>query len=149
MRERVERYHPQVIAFLPVLLTAGWVALLIATPTLPGWAGAVVYGVGSFICHQLPERSFHLAGFQLPVCARCLGIYIGVSGGVAYVVDAAQSRRRPRCRCRRGSSRWAGGRGRRSDAVDGRARDGGSVVSLEPHARPRGSATRRSLSVSW
>ena len=85
MREQVERYHPQVLAFLLVLLTAGWVAVLIATPTLPGWAGAVVYGVGSFICHQIPERSFHLAGFQLPVCARCLGIYIGVSGGAAYV----------------------------------------------------------------
>ena len=42
-----------------------------------------MYGLGSFICHQLPERSFHLAGFQLPVCARCVGIYLGVSGGAA------------------------------------------------------------------
>jgi uncharacterized membrane protein len=74
-----------VLACLSVLLTAGWVAVLIATPVLPGWAGAVTYGLGSFICHQLPERSFHLAGYQLPVCARCLGIYMGVSGGVAYV----------------------------------------------------------------
>ena len=44
-----------------------------------------MYGLGSFICHQIPERSFHLVGFQLPVCARCLGIYIGVAGGVAVV----------------------------------------------------------------
>jgi uncharacterized membrane protein len=78
-------YHRWVLAFLPVLVTAGWVALIVVTPLLPGWAGAFVYGLGSFICHQLPERSFHLAGFQLPVCARCLGIYIGVSAGAAYV----------------------------------------------------------------
>jgi uncharacterized membrane protein len=74
-----------VLACVPVLLAAGWVALLLATPVLPGWAAAVVYGLGSFICHQIPERSFHVAGFQLPVCARCLGIYIGVSSGVAFV----------------------------------------------------------------
>ena len=73
------------LVFLPVLVTAGWIALVIATPLLPGLAGAFVYGLGSFICHQLPERSFHLAGFQLPVCARCLGIYVGVSAGAAYV----------------------------------------------------------------
>src|SRR4030095_15526888 len=30
-----------------------------------------VYIVGSGICHQLPERSFHLWGPQMPVCARC------------------------------------------------------------------------------
>ena len=73
------------IALGAVVLTAGWVALLIATPSLPGWVGAVVYGIGSFICHQIPERSFHLAGFQLPVCARCLGIYVGASAGAAFV----------------------------------------------------------------
>ena len=73
------------IALGAVVLTTGWVALLIATPLLPGWAGAVVYGIGSFICHQIPERSFHLAGFQLPVCARCLGIYVGGSAGAGFV----------------------------------------------------------------
>jgi uncharacterized membrane protein len=74
-----------VLAFVPVFLTAGWVVLLLATPVLPGWAAAMVYGLGSFICHQIPERSFHIAGFQLPVCARCLGIYIGVAIGVALL----------------------------------------------------------------
>ncbi|MBU6997442.1 MAG: DUF2085 domain-containing protein [Theionarchaea archaeon] len=29
------------------------------------------------VCHQLPQRSFHIAGHQLPVCARCTGIYLG------------------------------------------------------------------------
>ncbi len=28
-------------------------------------------------CHQMPERSFFCKGYQLPVCARCLGVIIG------------------------------------------------------------------------
>ena len=28
-------------------------------------------------CHQLPERSFYLHGYQLPVCARCSGAVLG------------------------------------------------------------------------
>ncbi len=28
-------------------------------------------------CHQLPERSFFIKGYQLPVCARCTGVIIG------------------------------------------------------------------------
>ncbi|MEM1094137.1 MAG: DUF2085 domain-containing protein [Bacteroidota bacterium] len=30
------------------------------------------------VCHQIPERSPHLAGVQLGVCHRCFGIYAGV-----------------------------------------------------------------------
>lgn len=44
------------------------------------WAfAAAVYGVGSFVCHQLPERSFQFFGGQMPVCARCTGIYAGAA----------------------------------------------------------------------
>ena len=38
-----------------------------------------VYGIGSVVCHQLPARSFHLWAAQMPVCARCTGIYIGAA----------------------------------------------------------------------
>lgn len=27
-------------------------------------------------CHQMPERSFFIKGFQFPVCARCTGVII-------------------------------------------------------------------------
>jgi uncharacterized membrane protein len=37
--------------------------------------------VGYAICHQIPERSFHLHGQQLPLCARCTGIYMGALAG--------------------------------------------------------------------
>ena len=28
-------------------------------------------------CHQKPERSFFINGYQLPLCARCTGIALG------------------------------------------------------------------------
>ena len=28
-------------------------------------------------CHQMPERSFFIGGYQLPLCARCTGILAG------------------------------------------------------------------------
>ncbi len=31
-------------------------------------------------CHQIPERSFFLLGYQLPLCARCTGIFLGIAG---------------------------------------------------------------------
>jgi uncharacterized membrane protein len=41
-------------------------------------AVSLIYLAGSVICHQLPERSFFLTnGVQLPVCARCTGLYLG------------------------------------------------------------------------
>jgi uncharacterized membrane protein len=34
--------------------------------------------VGYSICHRITDRSFSIAGRQLPLCARCTGIYLGV-----------------------------------------------------------------------
>lgn len=39
--------------------------------------------VGYAICHQIPARSFHMAGHRLPLCARCTGTYLGVAIGFA------------------------------------------------------------------
>jgi uncharacterized membrane protein len=36
-----------------------------------------IYGVFSHLCHQIPERSFFIAGHQFAVCARCTGVYGG------------------------------------------------------------------------
>lgn len=36
-----------------------------------------IYKIFSYVCHQIPERSFHLAGHQFAVCSRCTGLYTG------------------------------------------------------------------------
>lgn len=28
-------------------------------------------------CHQMPERSFFIHGYQFPLCARCTGLLVG------------------------------------------------------------------------
>jgi uncharacterized membrane protein len=83
-----------VIAPALALAALAWLALLVATPIGPASLSAVMYSVGSFICHQLPERSFHLGAFQIPVCGRCLGIYAGfaIASGVHVLALSHYSR---------------------------------------------------------
>jgi uncharacterized membrane protein len=79
------------LRWVPVILAAlafGWVAVLAMAPLLPAPAAAILYAAGSLICHQLPERSFHLQAFQLPVCARCFGLYAGGAAGTAAFLVA-------------------------------------------------------------
>jgi uncharacterized membrane protein len=53
----------------------------------PLWTTAV-YVVGSKICHQIAERSFHTNGVQWPVCARCAGLYLAAPIGAAVAIAA-------------------------------------------------------------
>ncbi len=50
-----------------VIAIAAW--LYIAPPGLMGALGAVGYAV----CHRLDSHSLHVAGQQMPLCARCTG----------------------------------------------------------------------------
>ena len=66
---------------------ASLVGLIVAAPLLRA-AGALsaaqaIYGGFSLVCHQMSARSFHVEGFQLAVCARCFGLYVGGLLGVA------------------------------------------------------------------
>ena len=36
-----------------------------------------IYAAFSHLCHQIPDRSFFIAGHQFAVCARCTGLYAG------------------------------------------------------------------------
>jgi uncharacterized membrane protein len=69
------------VAPLAAALAAVWVALLVVAPQLPVQLAGVVYLFGSVICHQIADRSFHVDGAQLPVCARCFAIYAGAVAG--------------------------------------------------------------------
>ena len=46
--------------------------------------GKFIFAVGSVICHQRPDRSFFVDGHQLPVCARCTGLYLSGAAGLAF-----------------------------------------------------------------
>jgi hypothetical protein len=79
------------IAWALALPLAAWAAARPA-PSLTLSAFVVAaYGLGSVVCHQLPTRSFHLWARQLPVCARCMGIY---GGGALAAIASIISRAR-------------------------------------------------------
>ena len=77
--------------FAPTLLalSGGWAIAITGAPALSRLSGAgtalasTVNLGGSLVCHQLADRSFQLGGGQLPVCARCTGLYVGGALGVA------------------------------------------------------------------
>lgn len=39
-----------------------------------------------FGCHARPDRSFYFRGKQFPICARCTGELIGMTGGVLIAI---------------------------------------------------------------
>jgi uncharacterized membrane protein len=52
-----------------------------------------IYRAFSFVCHQIPERSFHLAGNKFAVCSRCTGLYSGFAIAVlAYPLARSVNR---------------------------------------------------------
>jgi uncharacterized membrane protein len=73
-----------VIPVVVAVLAIGWLALLIVAPLAPTAVATWLYAIGGFICHQRSERSFHIEAAQLPVCARCLGIYAGAAVGAVW-----------------------------------------------------------------
>jgi uncharacterized membrane protein len=61
-----------------ILVFVGW---FLNTPTgLFGKADAIGYAV----CHRIGERSFHIGSYQLPLCARCSGMYLGAGTGLVF-----------------------------------------------------------------
>jgi uncharacterized membrane protein YeiB len=89
-------------------LATAWALLVVGVPVAFATQGhdtprsgyrtvvaTATYLAGSVICHQQPTRSFYLRGTQLPVCARCAGLYLAAPFGAAWVLGTrARSRRR-------------------------------------------------------
>jgi uncharacterized membrane protein len=83
-----------------------WLLLILAAPFLLArglTVGAVPYVAGRTICHQRPERSFHLDRVQMPVCGRCFGLYAAAPAGAFAALLAAPRRRG----LRSATNRWA------------------------------------------
>ena len=88
-QQLASRLHRQAIRvwMMAMLVVFAW-NLLILVPAVAesiGLSGlaAPLYKFFSYICHQLPERSFHIFGHQFGVCSRCFGVYFGLLAGVA------------------------------------------------------------------
>ncbi len=75
-------YRTAAIAWLLALPAGAFLAAREHASVLVHAAAFGLYSIGSLICHQRPERSFHLWSAQLPVCARCTGIYLGAVVGL-------------------------------------------------------------------
>ena len=62
-------------------IAAAIVGLIIGAPIAESHAHAqfasAIYKTFGFVCHQIPDRSFHLAGHAFAVCSRCTGLYSG------------------------------------------------------------------------
>ncbi|HWS87208.1 MAG TPA: DUF2085 domain-containing protein [Pyrinomonadaceae bacterium] len=104
MPEAISEYIPQLVHDAESARTwrrarAGWavaaglaalfVTLVVGAPLSKAGgfeaAAASVYGALALLCHQVDERSFHVAGFKMAVCARCFGLYAGaLLGALVY-----------------------------------------------------------------
>ncbi len=62
--------------------------LVIAPPGLLGKADALGYAV----CHRIDARSFHIGTRQLPLCARCSGMYLGALLGLVFLTLTVSKR---------------------------------------------------------
>lgn len=71
-------------ALIGILLFSSLLAvwLYLTPPGLLGKADAIGYAV----CHRISARSFHLGERQLPLCARCSGMYTGAFIGFLFQV---------------------------------------------------------------
>lgn len=65
------------IATFGVVVIAAIVAAPVAQASNHLALSSAIYKAFSYLCHQIPDRSFHLAGEQFAVCSRCTGLYAG------------------------------------------------------------------------
>jgi uncharacterized membrane protein len=89
MRASPENYIPQSVSNRRPLLmwliaamgSLAVMCLILGAPLAletghPFWA-LTIYRAFSYVCHQIPERSFFIGGHPFAVCSRCTGLYAG------------------------------------------------------------------------
>ena len=96
MPNEIENYTPQTIlktrkkqAFtiwgIFAFLVAGLVFSILLAPLAEANSltsiSNPIYKFFSYICHQMPSRSFHLENHSFAVCSRCFGVYAGLLFG--------------------------------------------------------------------
>jgi uncharacterized membrane protein len=53
---------------------------------LDNYADNPIYFAGDILCHQIAERSLFINGKQMPFCARCTAIWIGLTLGSGLMI---------------------------------------------------------------
>jgi uncharacterized membrane protein len=76
-RHRTQAIRAWTVTSIIVLI---WLGLIVAAPLIEA---SPIYTFFSYLCHQQPDRSLHVAGGPMAVCSRCFGIYLGLLIGVA------------------------------------------------------------------
>lgn len=70
------------IGFVVVFI---WVFVIVLAPVLAANnlenISNPIYSFFSYLCHQIPERSFHIENHSFAVCSRCFGVYFGLFAG--------------------------------------------------------------------
>lgn len=85
-QSRITKLVRWLVPLAALIVLAVW--FYIAPPGLLGKADAVGYAV----CHRIDERSFHVFGRQLPLCARCTGEFYAAA--IALVFFSVVNRRK-------------------------------------------------------
>jgi len=103
--------HPyQSLFFVFFLLYMVWIVLLVLAPlmlpsgSVSDLSGVVgysdndlairemsfpwnaVYSLGDRLCHQKSDRSLYINGNEMPFCARCTALFIGLAIGLGFMV---------------------------------------------------------------
>jgi uncharacterized membrane protein len=76
--KRIGAASRYLVVVAAALVFIGW---FLNTP--PGFFGKAD-AIGYAVCHRIPERSFHIGSYQLPLCARCSGMYLGAVTGLVF-----------------------------------------------------------------
>lgn len=77
-RPQVRRWLLLLVA-LGALLTIGFYTVTETSHLTHSHALTGADWAGYAVCHRITERSFSINGRQFPLCARCTGMYLGVS----------------------------------------------------------------------
>jgi uncharacterized membrane protein len=86
LRTNAIRVTKGLVPLAAVLVLLGF--LMVTPPGLLGKADAFGYAV----CHRIDARSFHIGTRQLPLCARCSGMFFGALLGLGFMTIAFPKR---------------------------------------------------------
>lgn len=50
-----------------------------------GFPWSTIYQLGDILCHQREDRSFFINDNQMPFCARCTAILVGITVGIVFM----------------------------------------------------------------